>query len=197
MKILGLRPVAKRLCCQLKKNEFASSKTEILHKTCYRISESLHTTIQILHLLIPSTIGLSDFHTTVLTLKLQFISGCYKPVQMRSLVHLCSNRRPSLQMGMLFSQSITQPKTISQPDFHTCTNFGVPNLARYEDMNSVAKCRKWGGFEWLAVTQGHWQCHHLRTERIRLYSSLIETVYIVPFSRYSELFHLFVEIRQL
>jgi len=25
-----------------------------------------------------------------------------------------------------------------------CTTFEVPNFTRYEDMKSVAKCRKWG-----------------------------------------------------
>jgi len=31
----------------------------------------------------------------------------------------------------------------------------------YGDMKGYAKCRKWGGLEWLGVTQGHRQCQHL------------------------------------
>jgi len=35
------------------------------------------------------------------------------------------------------------------------TKFEVPVFTRYGNMTGVAKCRKWGGFGWLGVTQGH------------------------------------------
>jgi len=31
---------------------------------------------------------------------------------------------------------------------------------QYKDIKSNAKCRNWGGFEWVEVTQGHWQHNH-------------------------------------
>jgi len=34
------------------------------------------------------------------------------------------------------------------------TNFEVPNFTCYVNMKGVAKCRKWGGLEWLGDTQG-------------------------------------------
>ena len=43
--------------------------------------------------------------------------------------------------------------------------FKVPNFTRYGNMKCVAKCRKWGGLGWLAVTQAYRQCS---IERIRL-----------------------------
>ena len=39
--------------------------------------------------------------------------------------------------------------------------FEVPNFARYENIKSVAKCRKWGDLGWLGVTQAYRQCHRL------------------------------------
>jgi len=33
--------------------------------------------------------------------------------------------------------------------------FEVSISTDYEGMNSDAKCRKWGGLDYLAVTQGH------------------------------------------
>jgi len=35
------------------------------------------------------------------------------------------------------------------------TKFEVPIFTRYVNMKGVAKCRKWGGFGRLGVTQGH------------------------------------------
>ena len=73
------------------------------------------------------------------------------------------------------------------------TKFEVPNFIRYGNMKGVAKCRKWGGLGWLGVTESYRQCHH-SIERMRLPIHQKLYVYLVPFSRYSELF---VEIRQL
>jgi len=43
----------------------------------------------------------------------------------------------------------------------------VARFTRYEAMNGIAKCRKWGGLGWLGGTQGHRQCHH-SIQHIRL-----------------------------
>jgi len=41
------------------------------------------------------------------------------------------------------------------------TKFEVPNFIRYGNMmRGVAKCRKWGGFGCLRVTQACRPCHH-------------------------------------
>jgi len=72
-----------------------------------------------------------------------------------------------------------------------CTKFEISRFTRYEAMNSSAKCRKWGGLGQLGGTQGHGQCHH-STERMRLpiwlQWKLQVCVYLLPFSRYSQLF---------
>jgi len=41
-----------------------------------------------------------------------------------------------------------------------CTKFEVSRFTRYDAMNGVAKCRKWGSLGQLGGTQGHRQCHH-------------------------------------
>jgi len=47
---------------------------------------------------------------------------------------------------------------------HTlCLKFEISICACYRDMKGSAKCRKWGGFGWLGVTEGYGQCH-LSTE---------------------------------
>jgi len=33
-------------------------------------------------------------------------------------------------------------------------------VSTFKDMKGNAKCRNWGGFGRLGVTQGHWQHHH-------------------------------------
>ena len=48
-----------------------------------------------------------------------------------------------------------------------CTKFEVSRFTRYDAMNGGAKCRKWGSFGHLRVTQVHQQCHH-SIERIRI-----------------------------
>jgi len=40
------------------------------------------------------------------------------------------------------------------------TKFKVSLFTHYEDMKSNTKCRNWGGFERLGVTQGHRQHNH-------------------------------------
>ena len=45
--------------------------------------------------------------------------------------------------------------------------YEVSRFTRYEAVNGGAKCRKWGGLEWLGGAQGQRQCHH-SIERIRL-----------------------------
>jgi len=35
------------------------------------------------------------------------------------------------------------------------TKVEVPNSTRNVNMKGVVKCKKWGGLEWLKVTQGH------------------------------------------
>ena len=48
-----------------------------------------------------------------------------------------------------------------------CTKYEVSRFTRYEAVNGLAKCRKWGDLGWLGGTQGQRQCHH-SIERIRL-----------------------------
>ena len=47
------------------------------------------------------------------------------------------------------------------------TRFKIPALTHYKDMNGDEKCKKFGWFEGLGVTQGHQQHNHL-IEHIRL-----------------------------
>jgi len=41
------------------------------------------------------------------------------------------------------------------------TKFEVSMFTHYEDTKGSAKCRNWGGFGYLWVTQGHRQHNHL------------------------------------
>jgi len=41
------------------------------------------------------------------------------------------------------------------------TKFEFSSFTHYKDMKGNTKCRNWGGFGWLGVTQGHWQYNHL------------------------------------
>ena len=41
-----------------------------------------------------------------------------------------------------------------------CTKYEVSRFTRYKAVNGGAKCRKWGGLEWLGGTQSQRQCHH-------------------------------------
>ena len=68
------------------------------------------------------------------------------------------------------------------------TKFEVLNFTRYGNMKGVAKCRKWGGLEWLGVTQGYGQCDH-STERIRVTITFHSNYapYLAPFLRCSEI----------
>jgi len=70
-----------------------------------------------------------------------------------------------------------------------CTKFGVSRFSRCEAMNGDAKCTNWGS--WGAL-RGHSRSSAMSPfdrAHTTSYSVLIETtLYLVPFSRYSQLF---------
>jgi len=68
------------------------------------------------------------------------------------------------------------------------------SMCVHYDMKSGRKCTNWDSLGRSGVTQGHRQCHH-SIERIQRAIQLWykQSIYLVPFSRYSQLF---VEIRR-
>ena len=60
----------------------------------------------------------------------------------------------------------------------------------------LQNAKKLVGLGWLGVAQGHQQCHHsiARIDFLFVFYRNYASIYLVPFSRYGELF---VEIRQL